>query len=99
MLIISSGFLPNHSRQALLDQDYVGGVFPRLHQGGACATFLAHDDIWQFHFAQPTDNSEPDTIVAAKFIAEADDERLRGAVHSRMNLSFRKWVAQEMQGS
>lgn len=49
---------------------------------------------------QPCDDRNPGSVVASKFLSQANDARYQNALrYSRSKVTLRKWVAHEMQGS
>ncbi len=79
--------------------DHVVEPGPGLHQPGGLPRLLPHVEGDWLVSEEPPGNLAPRAVVAAVRVADADEQARAGWTHSSRRSSFRKWVAQEMQGS
>jgi len=83
-----------------IHQDDRGSTLPGFQQFGAVASFLHDREAREILAAQAANDDTTHTVVAAEGVAHPDQQRAaEGRGHSRSTRSFRKCVAQEMQGS
>ena len=78
-----------------VDHDRLPGPGPLLDQVDRLARVLDDAQGGEARVAQAPRDHEPRRVVAAPLVSDADHERGQ----ARSTSSFRKWVAQEMQGS